>query len=92
MAYTPQVVDAKIVSDNPKNGLFEIVATLKDRTKTRIGFQRDQQSGEEHATHINRLFTEPCPVCRKDFLCNCMSKFMPTIAEQALQMVKSAKA
>jgi hypothetical protein len=92
MAYNPQVVDAKIVSDNPKNGLFEVVATLKDRTKTRIGFERDPQTGEERVSHISRLFTEPCPVCRKDFLCNCMSRFMDTIAEQALQQVKSAKA
>lgn len=88
MAYSPQVVDAKIVSDNPKNGLFEVVAVLKDRSKCRIGFERSA-SGEEHATHVNRLFTEPCPICRKDFLCNCMSKFLPTIAEQALQLVKT---
>jgi hypothetical protein len=87
MAYYPQVVDATIVSDNAKNGLFEIVAVLKDRTKCRIGFERTA-SGEEHASHVNRLFTEPCPICRKDFLCNCMSTFLPTIAEQSLQLVK----
>ncbi|MFC0214235.1 hypothetical protein ACFFK0_17540 [Paenibacillus chartarius] len=88
MAYNPQVVEANIVSDNTKNGLFEIVAVLKDRTKCRIGYERTA-SGEEHATHINRLFTAPCPVCRKDFLCSCMNNFMPTIAEQALQLVKT---
>jgi peptide subunit release factor 1 (eRF1) len=88
MAYTPQVVDAKIVSENLKNGLFEVLVELKDRSKCRIGFERTED-GEEHATHINRLFTEPCPVCRKDFLCNCMTRFLPTIAEQALQLIKT---
>ena len=29
MAYDPQVVDATIVSDNKKNGLFEVVVSLE---------------------------------------------------------------
>jgi hypothetical protein len=88
MAYEPQVVEAKIVSDNPKNGLFEVLAVLKDRTKCRIAFERNASTGEEIASHVNRLFTEPCPICRKDFLCNCMTRYLPSIAEQALHMVK----
>ncbi|SDC50023.1 hypothetical protein SAMN02799630_00169 [Paenibacillus sp. UNCCL117] len=85
MAYNPQVVDAKIVSHNPKNGLFEIVAQLKDRTVCRLIYGTDA-SGSLQPTHINRLLKEPCPICRKDFLCNCMSKFKGTISEQALEI------
>lgn len=84
MAYNPQVVDAKIVSHNTKNGLFEIVAQLKDRTVCRLTYEQDA-SGQARATHINRLLKEPCPICRKDFLCNCMTRFKEIISEQALE-------
>ncbi|MCZ8521539.1 MULTISPECIES: hypothetical protein [Paenibacillus] len=83
MAYNPQVIDAKIVSHNPKNGLFEVVASLKDRTVCRLTFETDE-SGTAKATHISRLLQEPCPICRKDFLCNCMDKFIDKISVQAL--------
>ena len=85
MAYNPQVVDAKIVSHNEKNGLFEIVAQLKDRTVCRVIYEQDAAGGAK-ATHINRLLKEPCPICRKDFLCNCMSRFKEDISSQALNL------
>ncbi|WP_246627620.1 hypothetical protein [Paenibacillus solanacearum] len=85
LAYQPQVVDAKIVSNNPKTGLFEIVAQLKDRTVCRLIYGKDVE-GATVPTHINRLLKEPCPICRKDFLCNCMTKFKEEISSQALEM------
>ncbi|PZE21794.1 hypothetical protein [Paenibacillus xerothermodurans] len=89
MAYQPQVVDAKLVSNNPKNGLFELVVTLKDRTSCRLIYETDAASGAKNATHINRLQNEPCPICRKDFLCNCMSKFKDEISTQAMAKVET---
>ncbi|MCS7461097.1 hypothetical protein N0M98_13165 [Paenibacillus doosanensis] len=86
MAYQPQVVDAKIVSHNQKNGLFEIVVNLKDRTSCRLIFEKEAASGEPVLTHVNRLLKEPCPICRKDFLCNCMSSYKDELAAQAIQM------
>ncbi|KPV56053.1 hypothetical protein QJ48_29745 [Paenibacillus sp. A3] len=91
MAYQPQVIDAKIVSHNPKNGLFEIVAQLKDRTVCRLIYERDT-AGNVTPTHINRLLKEPCPICRKDFLCNCMSKFKENISSQALDLAGTPQA
>ncbi|GAA4878591.1 hypothetical protein GCM10023310_68310 [Paenibacillus vulneris] len=87
MAYQPQVVDAKIVSNNPKNGLFEIVVNLKDRTSCRLIFEKDPATGEAIVTHVNRLQKEPCPICRKDYLCNCMTSYKDEISSQALQLV-----
>jgi hypothetical protein len=86
MAYQPQVVDAKIVSHNQKNGLFEIVVTLKDRTSCRLIFEKDSESGAVQATHVNRLLDEPCPICRKDFLCQCLTRFKEQISSQALEL------
>lgn len=85
MAYQPQVANAKIVSHNPKNGLFEIVAELKDRTVCRLFYQKEAD-GAITPTHISRLQKEPCPICRKDFLCNCMSRFMHEISEQSVDI------
>ncbi|ALS22441.1 MULTISPECIES: hypothetical protein [Paenibacillus] len=85
MAYNPQVVDAKIVSHNSKNGLFEIVAQLKDRTVCRLIYEQDVSGGAK-VTHINRLLKEPCPICRKDYLCNCMGRFKEDISSQALNL------
>ncbi|UJF31219.1 hypothetical protein [Paenibacillus hexagrammi] len=88
MAYDPQVVDAKVVSDNKKNGLFEIVAVLKDRNECRLFFERDPETGVGKVTDLNRLMKEPCPICRKDYLCNCLDRFKHTIAEQSMQYIK----
>jgi hypothetical protein len=86
MAYQPQVTDAKIVSSNPKNGLFEIVVNMKDRTSCRLIFEKDSATGAALATHVNRLLKEPCPICRKDFLCNCLTKYKEDISAQALKL------
>ncbi|MDT2242702.1 hypothetical protein P7H25_23495 [Paenibacillus larvae] len=40
MAYTPQVEEATLVSENKNNGLFEILVVLKDRTHCRLIFER----------------------------------------------------
>jgi hypothetical protein len=88
MAYDPQVVDANLVSDNKKNGLFEVVVILKDRTHCRLTFERDDKSGTSRVTNLNRLLKEPCPICRKDFLCKCLERYAPTVSEQALALLK----
>ncbi|MCR8642390.1 hypothetical protein NV379_06915 [Paenibacillus sp. N1-5-1-14] len=87
MAYQPIVVEATKVSDNPKNGLFEITVVLKDRNHCRVFFERDAVTGAPRPTDINRLYKEPCYVCKKDFQCDCMDSFLQTIGAQALTMV-----
>lgn len=42
MAYQPKVIKAEIVSNNPKNGLFEVVVNLKDRTSCRLIYEKRQ--------------------------------------------------
>ncbi|AHD05081.1 hypothetical protein ABNB59_02830 [Paenibacillus larvae] len=87
MAYTPQVEEATLVSENKNNGLFEILVVLKDRTHCRLIFERTPD-GAPLITHANRLNKAPCPVCRKDFLCNCMERYSTQLAEQALAKVE----
>ncbi|NHN30685.1 hypothetical protein [Paenibacillus agricola] len=87
MAYQPKVMKAEIVSNNTKNGLFEVLVHLKDRTSCRLTYGKDTATGTAVASHINRLLYEPCPICRKDFLCNCMNKYKEDISQQALELV-----
>lgn len=91
MAYKPVVRDAQIVSNNKKkNGLFEVVTKLEDRSVCRVTFETDEEQGIR-ASHISRLLVEPCPVCKKDFLCNCMKTYMNTIADQAIKKNRAAQ-
>lgn len=87
MAYQPQVVNAKLVSRNEKNGFSEVVVDLADRNQARLMFEKDPVSGKDKATHINRLYTVPCAICKKDFLCFCLNRYKDDIAEQALSKI-----
>jgi hypothetical protein len=91
MAYQAKVVEAEIVSDNKQNGFFEIVAVLSDRNRCRISFERNSETGEAKATHINRLYTVPCGICKKDYLCYCLNRYMDVLGEQALEVAGVTK-
>lgn len=86
MAYQAKVVEATVVSENKKNGFFEILAVLSDRNRCRITLEMDPATGAPKATHINRLYTVPCGICKKDYLCYCLNRYMDQIAEQALEI------
>lgn len=92
MAYQAKVVEATVVSENKKNGFFEIVAVLSDRNRCRLTFETDPETGAPKVTHINRLYTVPCGICKKDFLCYCLNRYMDEIADQALEMTGKVKA
>lgn len=87
MAYQPEVVEAKKVSENENNGFFEIMVELSDHNRCRLAFQQDPKTGKPLATHIRRLHTVPCVICKKDTLCHCYERFLEPIAEQALAQV-----
>lgn len=82
MAYKPQVISADIVSHNKKNGLVEIVANLDDRSVCRVTYEN--VNGEHKPSNISRLLVQPCPICKKDFLCKCMDRYLEPIANQAI--------
>ncbi|WP_438446595.1 hypothetical protein [Gorillibacterium sp. sgz5001074] len=91
MAYQPKVIDAKVVSENPNNGYFEIVAELHDRNRCRLTFEKDPETGTPKVTHVNRLYTVPCGICKKDFLCYCLNRYMDDIGAQALEFTGKSK-
>jgi hypothetical protein len=90
MAYQPKVTGAKIVSHNEKNGLFEVLVEMADRTQCRI-FYETLDKGETAPTSINRLLKVPCPVCKKDYLCNCLTPHMGFISAQVSPFITPKK-
>ncbi|MFD2612245.1 hypothetical protein [Paenibacillus gansuensis] len=88
MAYRPQVVSTEIVSKNQSNDIFQVIAQLEDRNSCRLTFNGDLETGTPKATHISRMLKEPCPICRKDYLCNCFTRYIEPISAQVLQQLK----
>jgi hypothetical protein len=91
MAYQPKVIDVKVVSENPQNGFIEVVAELHDRNRCRVVFETDPNTGVRKATNVSRLYTVPCGVCKKDYLCYCLNRYLDEIGEQALEMIGKSK-
>jgi hypothetical protein len=85
--YQPRVVEAKKLEDPNKQGLFDIMVTLHDANRVRVSCSMDKETGQAKVDYVNRLYTVPCSVCRKDFLCNCLDHFKQTIFDQAIKMV-----
>ena len=54
---------------NPATGLYHFVATFSDQTQVKTDVH---EYAEWKLIGTNRLLTVPCPVCRRDYYCNCM--------------------
>lgn len=79
MSYRPNVENVTKAGSNDKEGLYEFNVKLADGTECRVFYHRFP---EWRLTNISRLQKTPCPVCRKDFICNCMEKFSGDIHRQ----------
>ncbi len=75
MSYQPIVKRAQLSDHNPETNLSQLVLTLHDGTQLRLFDNNGKKM-------INRLLTMPCPICRKDFYCNCFNRFVDVIDEQ----------
>ncbi|SDT40675.1 hypothetical protein SAMN05444162_4162 [Paenibacillaceae bacterium GAS479] len=85
MSYRPLVTNSRLAERNDATQLFQVVVKLKDGGECRLFY------GPE-GTKINRLQTTPCSVCRRDYYCNCMDKFVDVISSQVdLEELKAAQ-
>ncbi|MGG2202050.1 hypothetical protein [Paenibacillus validus] len=57
---------------------------IERQDRMRLIYEKDA-SGQTKADSYQPLAEGALPICRKDFLCNCMSKFKETISSQALE-------
>ncbi|CAM2981705.1 hypothetical protein PASE110613_10725 [Paenibacillus sediminis] len=79
MSYRPNITNLKLASSNEKDGLYEFIITMADGTECRSVFHRHPKW---KMTAISRLLNIPCPVCRKDFICKCMEKYVGDLEQQ----------
>lgn len=79
MSYKPTVDSVIKASSNEKEGLYEFIVHLADGSECRVFYNRFPKW---ELTNISRLQKTPCPVCRKDFICNCMNSFTGEINRQ----------
>ncbi|MBP2000562.1 hypothetical protein J2Z69_001593 [Paenibacillus shirakamiensis] len=82
MSYRPIVNKVTEASNNDKDGLYEFMVNMEDGTQTRVFYQRYP---EWKLTNISRLLRNPCPICRKDFICKCMDNFTADIHNQLIE-------
>ncbi|AJY76401.1 hypothetical protein [Paenibacillus beijingensis] len=75
MAFRPIVVDSKLVGSNAKTGLYQVLVKLRDGSQCRVFYNNKEAT-------VNRLQTTPCPICRRDYYCNCLDKFTDQITSQ----------
>jgi hypothetical protein len=72
MPFKIRISDLAASDINKDLGLYQFIATLSDGTKCRLFYTKNP---DFKLTDVNRLQTVPCPVCRKDYYCNCMNRF-----------------
>ncbi|WP_223069072.1 hypothetical protein [Paenibacillus caui] len=79
MSYKPSVDNVIKAGSNEKEGLYEFIVHLADGSECRVFYNRFPKW---QLTNISRLQKNPCPVCRKDFICRCMESFADNIGQQ----------
>lgn len=75
MTYEPIVKEKTLIERNDADNLYQVKVRLQDGTLCRVFYNHG-------AKHVSRLLTIPCPICRKDFICKCMSRFADQLDEQ----------
>lgn len=81
---TKLVIKDIVPSDrNEETGLYQYIATLSNQAKCRLFFSKNP---DWKLIGVNRLLNIPCPICRKDYYCNCMSNHAGELERQALEM------
>ncbi|WP_274651433.1 hypothetical protein [Paenibacillus humicola] len=69
-----------VLADRSKeSGLYHFVATMSDNTQCRMIYTRNP---DWKLIDVNRLLTVPCPICRKDYYCNCLARHTDELERQ----------
>ncbi|TMV48158.1 hypothetical protein FE783_19620 [Paenibacillus mesophilus] len=70
------VTDLQQSDSNEKLGHFQFLVTFADKSKCRIFYDKNP---DWKISNITRLLTVPCPICRRDYFCNCLDRFTDEI-------------
>ena len=81
MALKIHIKTLKAADKNEKEGLYHFVATLSDNTQCRLIYSRKP---DWKLIGVNRLLSVPCPICHKDYYCNCLSKHADELEQEII--------
>ncbi|RXZ77075.1 hypothetical protein EBB07_32845 [Paenibacillaceae bacterium] len=81
MAFKPVIKQIEASDQNEDTGLHQFIITLSDHSKCRLFFSKNP---DWKIIGVNRLLNIPCPICRKDYYCNCMSNYAQEFEQQVL--------
>ncbi|MFX3635346.1 MAG: hypothetical protein ACE3L7_17780 [Candidatus Pristimantibacillus sp.] len=78
-----QIKSVTLADKDLGSGLFQYIMTLSEGSKARLFYSKNP---EWKLTGVTRMLNVPCPLCRKDYYCNCFEKnaahFEHQLAEQ----------
>ncbi|SDX78473.1 hypothetical protein [Paenibacillus sp. CF384] len=81
MKFNMKIKDFAAADINVADGLYHFVVTMSDNTQCRLIFTKKP---DWKLIGVNRLLTVPCPICRRDYYCNCMSKYQEAFEREVL--------
>jgi len=89
MPFKVKITDLAVSDMNKDLGLYQFIATLTDGSKCRLFYTKNP---DFKLSEVNRLQSVPCPVCRKDYYCNCMNRFIADFEREIVDrdMISSA--
>ncbi|MBJ6363201.1 hypothetical protein ACFOQM_18440 [Paenibacillus sp. GCM10012307] len=82
MTFKPVIKEIVASDRNEENGLHQFVVTLTNQAKCRLFFSKNP---DWKIIGVNRLLNMPCPICRKDYYCNCMSNYASDFEQQIIE-------
>jgi hypothetical protein len=70
------VTNVQKADANEKDGHYQFLVTFADKTQCRVFYSKNP---DWKLDSVTRLLTVPCPICRRDYFCNCLDRFTDVI-------------
>lgn len=78
MAFQPNILSVELSEKNESAGLYHFLVRFNGVT-CRVFYEKNPTL---KAKSVTRLLAEPCPICKADYYCNCMQRFLEPIEQQ----------
>ncbi|MFC5985787.1 hypothetical protein [Marinicrinis lubricantis] len=83
MTFKPSIKEVELVDRNLEKEIYQFVVTMQHQTKCRVVFTKDTHD-QLTISELSRLPNVPCPICRNDYTCHCLSRFKDTLEREIL--------
>ncbi|ANY67360.1 hypothetical protein ABEW34_14725 [Paenibacillus algorifonticola] len=77
-----QIKNVILADKDLASGLYQFIMTLSEGSKARLFYS---QKPVWRLTGVTRMLNVPCPLCRKDYYCNCFEKNIAHFNQQIIE-------